>query len=183
MFVFLFALPEAGALLAAGVAEAFASVYEQYVDRVFRFVRYRISDEQEAQDITSTVFEKALTRFQTYKSDRASLSTWIFVIARNTIVDHLRVSHRGVMVELEEDLPIKGDDSPEETAIKVEDFGHLQTCLSRLSEAEQRILGLKFGAGLKNTEISRLTGLSESKVANLLFRAIRKLRLSYGGHQ
>ena len=113
----------------------------------------------------------------------ASFSTWILVIARNSLIDHLRTSHKDTTVELDEDLPIKGDDSPEEAAIRVEDFGHLQKCLQSLSEQEQRIIGMKFGAGLKNTEIARLTGQSESKVANVIFRGVGKLRRSYGGYK
>ncbi len=172
---------EAGSKIAASIAETFAGLYEQYVTKVFRFVRYRIEDDDTAQDITSVVFEKALTRFQTYKSDRASFSTWIFSIARNTVIDHLRVSHSDMTTELDPELPIAAPGSPEEDAIRSDERQRLHAHVLRLSEPEQKIIALKFGAEMKNREIARMTGLSDSKVANIVFRAVRKLRESYGG--
>ncbi len=173
---------EAGGKIAASIAETFAGLYEQYVTKVFRFVRYRIEDDDTAQDITSIVFEKALTRFQTYRSDRASFSTWVFSIARNTVIDHLRVSHSDITTELDPELPVAAPGSPEEDAIRSEEQRNLQAHVLRLSDPEQRIIALKFGAEMKNREIARMTGMSESKVANIVFRAVRKLRESYGGH-
>ncbi len=180
--MFIFLIPaEAGGRIAASIAETFAGLYEQYVTRVFRFVRYRIGDDDTAQDITSTVFEKALSKYQTYQSDRASFSTWIFSIARNTVIDYLRVSHRDMTTELDVEMPISAPDSPEEDAIRSEEYRYLQTCLMKLSQPEQKVISLKFGAEMKNREIARMTGMSESKVANIVFRAVRKLRESYGG--
>ncbi len=180
--MFIFLIPsEAGGRIAAGIAETFAGLYEQYVTKVFRFVRYRIEDDDTAQDLTSAVFEKALTKYRTYRSDKATFSTWLFSIARNTIIDYLRVSHKDMPTELDVELPLQADDSPEEDAIRSEEYRTLQTCVLKLSGPEQRVISLKFGAEMKNREIARMTGMSESKVANIVFRAVRKLRESYGG--
>jgi len=165
------------------VAAVFARLYEQYLPRVYRFIRFRIEDNDTAEDLTSVVFEKALTRFHAYQSQRASFSTWVFVIARNTVIDHFRVSHKDRLVELDEDGPghAAAGPSPEEQAIKGEEFGRLQACLKRLPPAQQSVISLKFGAHMTNREIARTTGMSESQVGNTVFRAVRRLRDDFRG--
>ncbi len=164
--------------------QVFAVLYEQYLPKVFRFVRYRIEDNDAAEDITSTVFEKALTKFHTFRADRATFSTWIFAIARNTVIDYMRVSHRDEQTSFDGQEQIPHDDpSPEEKAVKAEQYDKLQDCVLRLSEPEQRIISLKFGAEMNNREIAKVLGISESNVANTLFRAVRKLRDSFGRWQ
>ncbi len=165
------------------VAVVFARLYEQYLPKVYRFIRFRIEDDATAEDLTSTVFEKALTRFHAYQSQRAKFSTWVFVIARNTVIDHYRVSHRDRIVELDEDGPAHpaAGPSPEEQAMKEEEFGRLQTCLKRLPPAQQSVISLKFGAHMTNREIARTTGMSESQVGNIVFRAVSQLRDDFRG--
>ena len=76
-------------------AEAFAGFYEQYLPKVYRYISYRISDTHTAEDITSAVFEKALNKFKSFSPEKASFSTWIFTIARNTLTDHFRAERQG----------------------------------------------------------------------------------------
>ena len=64
-----------------GTAEVFADFYSQYLPKVFRYISYKVSDTHLAEDLTSTVFEKALTKFKSYQSEKAAFSTWIFRIA------------------------------------------------------------------------------------------------------
>jgi len=83
-------------------ADIFAELYEQYMPRVFGYVYYKVNNVHLAEDLTSSVFEKAITRFRSYRSDKASFSTWLFAIARNTMIDHFRTSTRGELVPLED---------------------------------------------------------------------------------
>ena len=158
--------------------EVFAELYEEFLPRVFRYVRYRVNDLQVAEDLTSAVFEKALASFSRFSSGRASFSTWVFTIARNTVIDHYRVRGRRQTVSLEEaaiDVS-SSEPRPEEAVEKQEERERLRTCLSELSREEQEIISLKFGSGLSNREIASTIGLSESNVGTKLYRAVRKLR-------
>src|SRR3972149_4988782 len=180
LLVFLIPAESGGASGAS--AELFAALYEEFLPKVFRFIRYRIEDNGTAEDLTSVVFEKALTRFQTYRSDKAGFSTWIFTIARNTVIDHLRVSHKDRVTVLNEEFdPPSARPSPEEDAIRSEERRRLNAMVMQLPEPVQRIISLKFGAEMTNRQIATLLGVSESNVANTLFRAVRKLRDSYKG--
>ncbi len=165
---------------AATVRETFAELYEEYLDKVFRYIQYRVNNMQLVEDLTSTVFEKALTNFSRYSSDKASFSTWIFSIARNVVIDYYRVNGKRQAVSLEEatDRP-SGDLSPEEELLKREELKRLQVCLIALSQEEQEIIRLKFGAELNNRQIAKMLGLSESNVGTKLYRGVKKLRDSF----
>ncbi|OGO31260.1 MAG: hypothetical protein A2Z29_09230 [Chloroflexi bacterium RBG_16_56_11] len=168
--------------VARSTAEAFAVFYEQYMPKVFRYIRFRITEKDLAEDLTSVVFEKALTKFTTYTPEKATFSTWIFRIARNTLIDHFRASSRGSTVQLDEAIEHANDDeSPEETAIASEEQRMLRQCISRLSPGEREIISLKFGADMTNRQIAGTLGISDSNVGVILFRAVRKLRSDFAG--
>ncbi len=176
MSIFLF-LAEINEKITGSIARAFTELYEQYLPKVFRYVSYRISDVHTAEDLTSMIFEKALTRFKTFHPEKASFSTWIFSIARNTLVDHYRVHQREQNVPLETTFYVSGEEgNPEEEIVRNEEYRELQECISRLASQEKEIIALKFGAEMTNRQIARTMGLSESNVGVILYRAVRKLR-------
>ena len=163
--------------VARGIAELFARLYEQFLPKVFRYISYRVVDTQLAEDLTSVVFEKALTKFRSYDAAKASFSTWIFSIARNTLIDHYRVNSKQQTVQLD-NLPkvCDGGSPPEDTVILAEERRRLQSCIAQLPRSEQEIISLKFGAGMTNRQIASLLGLSESNVGVIVYRVVRKLR-------
>jgi RNA polymerase sigma-70 factor, ECF subfamily len=168
--------------IARGTADAFAAFYEKYLPRVFRYISYRINDSHTAEDLTSVVFEKALTKFKTYSAEKATFATWVFTIARNTLTDHFRSMGKAQVVQLDESTEMfERGVSPEEELIKSEQCRVLQTCVSRLSHNEQEIISLKFGADMTNRQIAGMLGLSESNVGIILYRAVRKLRDDFKG--
>jgi RNA polymerase sigma-70 factor (ECF subfamily) len=165
---------------ALSARETFARLYDEYLDKVFRYIQYKVNNIQLAEDLTSTVFEKALANFSKYSNDRALFSTWIFSIARNVVIDHYRVSRKRKALSLEEVTAQSSSNmSPEEEVEREDEREKLRVCLAKLSEEEQEIIQLKFGAELNNRQISKMLGVSESNVGTKLYRAIRKLRDSF----
>jgi RNA polymerase sigma factor (sigma-70 family) len=164
-----------------GAREIFVELYEEFLPRVFRYIRYRVNSEQETEDLTSVVFEKALVNFEKYSRDKASFSTWIFSIARNTVIDHYRTQARRPSISLEKaEIETSSNELlPDDVLVKMEEREKLQSCLSRLSREEQEIIALKFGAEMNNRQIARAMGMSESNVGTKLYRAVRKLRDSF----
>ena len=162
--------------VAQSAAERFAELYDRYLPKVFRYISYRITEVQMAEDLTSVVFEKALARFRSHDPEKATFSTWIYAIARNTIIDYYRSSSRKNVQLDNEDRSPKKDASSEDSAIRAEEFQALWSFIDRLSGREQEIISLKFGAEMTNRQIARMTGLSESNVGTIIWRAVSKLR-------
>jgi RNA polymerase sigma-70 factor (ECF subfamily) len=156
---------------------AFAELYNYYFPRIYNYVHYRVSDFQDADDLISQVFEKLFSGFRYYQSEKASFSTWIFTIARNTITDYYRSQSRtnftslGVTEEL-----IDSNPDPSDVVAFNETQQNLQKALSSLTKRECDIIALKFWSGFSNRDIARLTGISESNTGVILFRAMRQLR-------
>lgn len=170
--------------LGSSAAAVFAELYELYLPKVYRYISYRITDVHTAEDLTSVVFEKALTKFKSYSSDKAAFSTWIFTIARNTLTDHFRVKSKDQTVPLEDPsvtfhVPVEG--SPEDETDKSEEIQLLNHCLARLSSVEREIISLKFGAEMTNRQIAKTLSLTESNVGIIIYRAVRKLRDDFRG--
>ena len=175
---------EAGNGNIASDRETFAELYEEYLPQVFRYMSYRLNDNSIAEDLTSSVFEKALARFTSYRADKASFSTWLFTIARNTVIDHYRTSGKKKTVPLDKAAEMaETKSSPEEEFARREERQRLKVCLAALSTQEQDIVSFKFGSELTNRQIAQMIGLSESNVGTILYRAVRKLRDCFGGWQ
>ena len=169
----------------AGVSrDKFIELYEQYLPRVFRYMTYRVSDKCVAEDLTSEVFEKVIDKFSSYKPGKSSISTWLFTIARNTLIDHYRKAERKKTVPLENIVEMQETkSSPEEEYERQEEQQRLKVCLAALSVQEQEIVSLKFGSELNNRQIAGVMGLSETNIGTILYRSIRKLRDCFGGWQ
>jgi RNA polymerase sigma-70 factor, ECF subfamily len=158
---------------AAGEAE-FAALYRAELPRIYNFFRYRVGDGPLAEDLTSATFEKAWRNRHRYRRDLAAFSTWLFTIARRVAVDYYR--QRRDELPLDAAGHVTGDTPPETVAQEREDAQRLASLLARLPERERELVALKYGAGLGNREIARLSGLRENNVAVILHRTIHQLR-------
>lgn len=160
-----------------GDPDFFEQAYEEYFPSIYNYIRFRIWDSTAADDLTSLTFHKALDRLPSFDPSRASFSTWLFAIARNTVSDHLRAIRRRKLLLFGwwQDQNKEGPD-PESELIDNEQRDRLLAALATLSEKERDILGLKFAGGKTNRAIAACTGQSESNVGVLAHRAIIKLR-------
>lgn len=152
----------------------FETVYRAELPRVYNFFRYRVGDDEVAEDLTAETFEKAWKHRERYRDDLASFSTWLFTIARRLAADHFRKRRATLPLEAATRLP--GSQTLEEEAQERAEFAQLSALLARLAERERELVALKYGAGLTNRAIARISGLSESNVSTLLHRLTRQLR-------
>jgi RNA polymerase sigma factor (sigma-70 family) len=161
---------------------AFEEMYDTYMPKIYRYMSYRLGNASIAENLTADVFEKALKHFDSYRREKASQSTWLMTIARNTMTDHFRKESR-VQVVREEDAPEEEshDPSVDEQIDRMEEVRQLRLSLAGLPQLDQDIISLKFGAGLNNREIARTLNVSESNVGTRLYRAVRRLRDSFEG--
>jgi RNA polymerase sigma factor (sigma-70 family) len=169
---------EGSAAGAGGDAAArFVALYREYLPKVFRYMAYRVADTHTAEDLTSLVFEKALSKFQSHDPEKGAFSTWLFSIAHNAVVDHYRAASKEKDLKYDTDIAAPRDYiSPEDVVADTEDFRLLRICISFLTRHEQEIISLKFGARMNNRQIARTTSLSESNVGTIIWRTVGKLR-------
>lgn len=149
-------------------------VYAEQLPRVYNFFRYRVGDGPVAEDLTSTTFEKAWRGRNRYRKDLGRFGTWVMAIARNVAVDHYR--RRRPEATLEEASAVAAGPTPEDLAEQRSDIERLGGLLETLPARERDLIALKYGAGLTNRDIARLTGLSESNVGTRLHRTVQTLR-------
>jgi len=152
----------------------FETIYETELPRIYNFFRYRVGDDQVAEDLTAETFEKAWRHRERYRADVASFATWLFIIARRLAADHFRKQRP--IVALEEVRQLADPQTLEEEAQERAEFKKLSDLLARLAERERELVALKYGAGLTNRAIARISGLSESNVSTILHRLTSHLR-------
>lgn len=153
--------------------EAFADVYERCFAMVYNYLFYRVPDRVQADELVSLVFERALERFERFDPARGRVEAWLLGIARNAVVDHFRARRWEALDELPERAG--GDGRGDERLLRDESLRELARALAGLDERERELLALKFAAGMTNRAIAEETGLGESHVGVLVFRALRKL--------
>jgi RNA polymerase sigma-70 factor (ECF subfamily) len=154
------------------------TVYVEQVSRIYNYFRYRTGNNQVAQDLTAATFEKAWRARAQYRHGRGTVETWLFSIARNTVIDYYRQS-RHLQVPIETVYDVASPDSVEGEAQRRFDIARLRKLLTALPEREQELVALKYGAGLTNRAIAGVTGLSESNVGVILHRIVKKLRANW----
>jgi RNA polymerase sigma-70 factor (ECF subfamily) len=155
------------------------ALYVEQLPRIYNFFRYRVGHGPEAEDLTSLTFEKAWTARDSYRRDRAGFGTWLLAVARNVAVDHYRSGRNRQMVPLDEVDQMPAGPTPEDLSERRSDAEHLARLLGRLPGEERELLALKYGVGLTNRQIARLTGLSESNVGTRAHRIVARLKAEW----
>lgn len=157
------------------VAARVARLYRELFPAVFGFVRFRVGDTHLAEDLTATVFERALSKLASVREpDR--VRAWLFTIARNVVTDERRRQRQAAPLDAADLLEHLWIDSPEAEALDRDDWRRLVGYLAELEDRDREILGLRFAAGLSNREVGEIVRLSESHVAQITHRAVVKLR-------
>ncbi|WP_338463027.1 sigma-70 family RNA polymerase sigma factor [Brevibacillus borstelensis] len=156
--------------------EQFSQIYEIYFDRVYKYICYRIHNQYEAEDICSQVFETVISKYHSFSEEKAKFDVWLFAIVRNTVTDYYRARKKRFHFSLDSITElIMPKPSPEELAIRDDDHQALFKALAKLRDKERNIIAMKFAAGLKNSEISELMGVSESNIGVVVYRSLKKL--------
>ncbi len=159
--------------IAASESINWKEIYDHLLPRVFHFFFYKVGDPFIAEELTAVTFEKAWISRENYKQNIGAFRFWLFGIAQKVAVDYFRKSKN--------EIPLVSARIPSSQNVEREietqiDHERLASKLKVLSERERLLVSLKYGAELNNREIARQTGLSESNVGTILFRAVTKLR-------
>ena len=151
-------------------------VYAQYSGKVAGYIRARIRNHADAEDLCADVFEKVFRKMDQFDRSKASLSTWIFTIARNTLIDRFRKSKP--TEELDENLSDGGE--VEAPLLEQETLSELAAALNLLPQELRDIVVLLYYDRKPLTEIARLMHLSYGAVKLRHQKALTLLKRSLG---
>jgi RNA polymerase sigma factor, sigma-70 family len=164
----------------------FDEIFDQYYKRVYKYICYRTDDRNAAEDLCSQVFERVINKYHTFSSEKSSFEVWLFAIARNIVTDYHRSGKSRILLSLDNILDmISPNSAPDEKIMEKDRNEKLLTAMGKLSEKERNIVAMKYAAGLKNSEIAALFGISDSNVGVVLYRSLKKLQklLDLGGYE
>lgn len=168
-------LPSIIARAREGNPQAIRELYDAYADPVRRYCYVRLSDPEAAQDCVQEVFVsiwKGIKNFE-YRGD-LSFTAWMYTIANNVIVSHVRKRNRSQQVPLTAELNLT-DAKTFDTARTVCDRLALRQAVEQLTTEQQQVIILKFFVGLSNAEIASIIGRTEGAIKALQHRAINRL--------
>ena len=158
-----------------GDAEAFAAIFDRYHEPVYRFIASRIHRPADAEDLTQLVFVKALEALPRYESRGIPFGGWLFRLARNAVIDHVRTSHEHA--DLAQSAERAGADAgPDELAVIRQEIEAVRSALATLTDDQRDAISLRFFAGLSAREAAEAMGKQEGTIRGLQFRAIAALR-------
>ena len=160
-----------------GEAAAFGHLYEQYFDKVYSYLSFKLGNPTEAEDLAEQVFLKALESIGGYKWTGVPFQAWLFRIAHNLFVDYLRRRTQRVSEPLDEGLPDRDWAADPEAwlAEKVTREGLIKA-VEQLTELQKQVIALKFAGGLSNAEAARVLGRTEGAVKALQHAALQSLQ-------
>jgi RNA polymerase sigma-70 factor (ECF subfamily) len=161
----------------SGDSDAFATLYTQHVDAVYRYLRIQLKDPALAEDLTSETFLRALRGLDRVHRRDSQFSAWLFAIATNLLRDHHRWVTRHPRDErTPPDVPdtVAG---PEDLALAAADPARaaLSRCLPQLSADQRSCLYLRFIAGLSVSETAASMQRTCQGIRALQYRSIRRL--------
>ena len=159
-------------------ADAFAELYDQYVEPVYRFVYLKVSNKEEAEDLTSDIFLRAWD-YLIREDERAveNFRALIYAMARNRIVDLYRERARRKEWQI---TVSEGEEASALSAVRVEppreEMNQLLATIQQLKQEYQDVIHLKYIEGLSTRQVGKILGKSSTNVRVTLHRALKKLK-------
>lgn len=156
-----------------GDLEKFSDLYNHYIDKIYKFIYYRVSDKNICEDIISDVFLKALENIKNFDLKRAYFSAWLYKIAYNSTVDYYRQKKDFTDIDSLWDL---GDDNFLKNFNNNSKIEEIKKYLENFSNSQKEIIIMRVWDDLSYKEISEITGKSEASLKMSVSRILSKLR-------
>jgi RNA polymerase sigma-70 factor (ECF subfamily) len=165
----------------ANIRKIYAGIYDQYVDKIYRFVVLKVKSQEAAQDLTSEVFIRGWEAMKAQGSKIDNMQAFLYQIARNLIVDHYRDTAKAQLVSVDLAPVIDSGINLEERAVIGSDMDQVKAALANLKEEYREVLVWYYLDELSAPEIAKLTGKEEGNIRVLIHRALQALKEEMGG--
>jgi len=164
----------------ANLRKIFSKIYDQYIDKIYRFIFLKVSSQEIAQDLTSETFLKGWESFKNGNKIE-NPQAFLYKIARNLVTDHYREKGKARVVSAEY---VKIPDpriNLEEKALLESDFDNIKIALTNLKDDYQNVVVWRYLDDLPIPEIAKMLDKSENTTRVLLHRALKSLKNELNG--
>lgn len=156
-----------------GDAEAFGKLYDAHLDTIYRYVRYKVGSQAEAEDLTGQIFLKAWEAMPRYQWREIPFSHWLMRLARNAVIDYYRTTRSHG--ELEEQITAQ-DPDPQGEYLRRERIERLEVAIRQLPEDQRTVIVLRFVEGMEYPQVAAIMGKSLGALRVIQHRALAALR-------
>lgn len=159
--------------------EAFGSLYDRYVTKIYQYIYYKVGSGSEAEDLTAHVFLRAWEAIGSYEWREHPFSAWLFRIARNLVVDYHRARRETVSLEGSDgrtEVQPSDEELPDHSLQALFTSEQLRQAVVKLTDEQQEVIVLRFIEGYSTAEIAAIMGKREGAIRGLQFRGLAALR-------
>lgn len=156
--------------------QALAQIHDRYYPVVYRYVRYRLDNDQVVEDISSDVFLRLLDHLHRQKGPIHDLRAWLLGTASHLVNDHLRHKYRRPTENIDEQEWIPSNDDLHHTAERNENRNAVREAMKHLTREQQHVLALRFSQGFSIEETAQSMNKTTGAIKVLQFRALAAVR-------
>jgi RNA polymerase sigma-70 factor (ECF subfamily) len=156
--------------------QALGLIHDRYFPVVYRYIRFRLDNEQIVEDLSSEAFLRLLDHFHRQKGVIHDVRAWLLGTAANLVNDHLRQKYRRPQEVLEDHEMLPASDDPENQVEQNDAQREVRQAMRQLTEEQQHVLALRFSQGLSVEETAQVLDKSSGAIKVLQFRALAALR-------
>ena len=159
----------------ANLRKIFSKIYDRYIDKIYRFVFFKVNSQEIAQDLTSETFLKTWESFKNGNKIE-NPQAYLYKTARNLVIDFYR--EKGKVQIVSADNPLIPDPAPnlEEKAMLSSELGQIRQALTELNDDYQNVIIWYYLDDLSISEISQMLGRTDDATRVLLHRALKTLK-------
>jgi RNA polymerase sigma-70 factor (ECF subfamily) len=151
-----------------------AEIHDEYYDEIFRYIVYRVSNQQVAEDLTSEVFVRLLSALRDHTAPQKTLRGWLYGVAFRVVSDYHRKQYRRQHVKLTETIPSDVANPMESVAQKLS-WKEVRAAMAQLTDGQREVIALRFGQEMPIRDVAELLGKTEGAVKQLQARGIASL--------
>ena len=154
-------------------------IYSEYYPKVLQYIQNRSNGHMDSEDLAQNVFVKVYSKLDTFDPEKSSISTWIFNITRNTLIDH----QRSMVLRIHEEIPeTMADDSPDllDNIIMEQEQEYLANALEKLTAEERDLIILHYYNEYTLLNIAELMRRPYGQIKRLHMKALQKLKFQLG---
>lgn len=157
-----------------GDESAFGFIYDQFADKIYRFIYFRVGHKEVAEDILSETFVKSWQKINQINTPQA-LSGWLYQIAKNNIIDYYRIKKDLVPLEDVEHF-LEDAINPIDSVNLLYQQKRIMQVMNQLSNEQKEVIKYKFFEDLSNDEIAYIMNKTEGAIRVIQHRAVTRLK-------